>query len=423
MLRDYCYVNDNVDKNTFVGVHVTREDKRINFPLGYHLPIDLDDSATRKEILLLISVLAKNTDKEDSVIADGDSKSIVANTMPVQSYLYIIKDFLYSGYYKENEVVYCQSSKGKINWNRTVKSIRPMLQEKDAVYLDFITKKTTVNENDMLTLIHQYCVYESFMKIGWIFTSMLPSKPVLKLNAKMFNTVLRAKLANIFNDRLKVLIRNMLAVINNEDSSDESGEFRYGTYAFSAVWERMINRVYGVDNLKDYYPYTFWGGNKNEKNDDDYKNSSLRPDSVMLDPNNTSKVYVLDAKYYKYGNWPQQALLPKSADINKQITYGEYISEILHDGKDDVYNAFIMPFDANRDDWLKVKDEAEYTAEPSHLHWIGEATSIWKKNTKKYEHIQGILLDVKHLMQLNVSQDRNEMMELANLIEERCSVK
>lgn len=38
-------------------------------------------------------------------------------------------------------------------------------------------------------------------------------------------------------------------------------------------------------------------------------------------------VYVLDAKYYKYGATGKLSDLPESTSINKQITYGEFIAE------------------------------------------------------------------------------------------------
>ena len=48
---------------------------------------------------------------------------------------------------------------------------------------------------------------------------------------------------------------------------------------------------------------------------------------------------------------------------------------------------------------------------------IGVALSDWKSNKKEYEQIQGILVDVKHLMHSVVSKDDNEIAELARCIE------
>lgn len=66
----------------------------------------------------------------------------------------------------------------------------------------------------------------------------------------------------------------------------------------------------------------------------------------MLYNNN---IYVLDAKYYKYGATKNRFDLPESASINKQITYGEYIDAQadLKNPDSVIYNAFLMPFDKN----------------------------------------------------------------------------
>lgn len=49
-------------------------------------------------------------------------------------------------------------------------------------YLNFVTRKNPVSENELITLIHEYCVYESFLKLGWLFTSSMPSKPRIRFN-------------------------------------------------------------------------------------------------------------------------------------------------------------------------------------------------------------------------------------------------
>ena len=69
----------------------------------------------------------------------------------------------------------------KINWNRTIKQIRPQIDYNDnIIYLDFITRKTNYNEAELITLIHKYCVHESFSKIGFLFSSFMPQKSPLK---------------------------------------------------------------------------------------------------------------------------------------------------------------------------------------------------------------------------------------------------
>ena len=47
---------------------------------------------------------------------------------------------------------------------------------------------------------------------------------------------------------------------------------------------------------------------------------------------------------------------------------------------------------------------------------IGSASGNWKQNEKTYEHVQGILIDVKHLMKVGVRSDVDEISRLAQLI-------
>ena len=44
-------------------------------------------------------------------------------------------------------------------------------------------------------------------------------------------------------------------------------------------------------------------------------------------------------------------------------------------------------------------------------------TGNWKDNNKDYQHIQGVLLDVKHLMKIIVSQNEEEITNLSKIIE------
>lgn len=407
MLNDKCHINTNIGEDTFVGIKCNGNDISISFPLGYHLEQESDDQSVRKDILLLIDTLVvhgKRKDADAGFIADrkADTES------PLYAYIYVIRDFAARGYYKEGIVEYVSSKHGKINWNRTIKQKKPVIQDNDIFYLDFITKKNVINENDLITMIHQYCVYVSFVKIGWLFTEYKPPKPAIPFNRQWFSEALIAKLSNTFNDNNKILFQNLLKVINAEpDKGLESTDYSYGTYCFEYVWEHMIDTVFGIEDKEKYFPQTQWNLVCKNKV---YQNSALEPDTIMLYNNN---IYVLDAKYYKYG-WSKAARhLPDSASINKQITYAEYISgqQKLKKEGTGIYNAFIMPFDKTL--WA---DELA-----GNLHYIGEAVSHWKANDRKYERIQGILLDVKYLMQIAEKSSESDIMAMAKIIEEHCS--
>ena len=126
-----------------------------------------------------------------------------------------------------------------------------------------------------------------------------------------------------------------------------------------------------------------------------------------------NKYYVLDAKCYKYGRTGSQNDLPDSSSINKQITYAEYIAEQekytkIHGEGFKVYNAFLMPFNSIGNNWRTN----------GNLLRIGEAYGEWKSNKKSYEKVQGILIDVKHLMKISTRQNLDEIISLANKIQQ-----
>lgn len=402
-LFDRCRTNTNIESDVFVGIRRKDEYYEVNFPLGYHR--SEDEKGLRKDILSLINVLAKNTDKKESEVYVGLNRDDPSG-IPVQAYLYLIKDFFERGYYKERDTYRQVAKRGKIDWSRTIKTQKPLLQEDEAYYLDFVVKKNTINEDELITIVHKYCVYESFEKFGWLFTSFVPPKPKTGLNRKMMIAVVNDKLQNTFNDRNRQLFRNMIVVIKSMKDDSES-EFRYGTYRFEYVWEKMIDRVFGISEKAEYFPKTTW----NLANGSSHDNAFLEPDSIML---LHGKVYVLDAKYYKYGWSGASGHLPESTSINKQITYGEYIAEdkkFIKDGEHPVvYNAFIMPYDS--------KGKRFLTNRP--IHYIGSATSDWKSSQKKYENVVGILMDVKYLMGIDSRMDESEIIKLAELIEENC---
>ena len=406
-LRDRCNINTNYESDTFVGIKATKDDISVSFPLGFRL--GESDTELKKDILLLINTLARNTDKKISEIDKARDKAETA--LPIYAYLYVIADYYSRGYYKETETINKRAKRGKINWNRTVKTQKAFVDDGEIYYLDFITKYKNVNENELITLIHEYCVYLSFECVGWLFTSFRPKRPGLKWNKSLFRSVVKKKLATTFNDQNRQLFSNLLSIIESCGDDEAPKDYRYGTNDFEYVWEKMIDKAYGVQNKSDYYPSTRW-----RLCDGEHENSYLRPDAVMV---RDGKVYVLDAKYYKYGNTKIAEDLPDSADINKQITYGEYISQNdafrdAEGNRPQVYNAFIMPYDSF--------GEMFHTEEL--LHYIGSARSDWKSSdgTKSYEEVAGILLDVRTLMK-DYTHDDKKIMVLADLIESKIKTK
>ena len=231
-IRDRCFVNQNRDADTFVGLKCENGEFSVHFPLGFG--ISENDKELRKDIILLLDTIASTTGKKDSSIYNL-AKDYNYTAFPIQAYISIIKDYYERGYYQEREKQYVVSKRGKIDWNKTIKKQKPYVQENNVFYLDFVTRKNQINENELISLIHEYCVYESFNKIGWLFTARIPQVPRIKYNKKLFRSVLIQKNSNTFNDRNRRLFRDMLAVVEYLGDGDASLNYKYGT-------ERLLNR-------------------------------------------------------------------------------------------------------------------------------------------------------------------------------------
>lgn len=409
-IRDRCKISTNVDNDTFVGIICENGDFSVHFPMGFH--VSEDDKELRKDILLLMNTISMTTNRKDSEI-QGKSYEFNDLGFPFQAYLDVVYDYYSRGYYKEQEVEYSVSKRGKIDWNRTIKTQKAYVQNTDVFYLDFVTKKSMVKENELITLIHEYCVYDAFINIGWIFTESLPQKPSIKYNQKLFRGIVHDKLQHTFNDRNRILLNSMLEIIEYLGNNGSNINYKYGTYRFEYVWEALIDRVFGIYEKEIYYPSTTWNlGSAQYQVDEKYDNSSLRPDTIML---YNGDIYVLDAKYYKYGIYGNPAFLPKSTDINKQITYGEYIAgqdkfKSLHGSDYKVYNAFLMPFDSL----------SKYWNSSNKIIGVGHASGNWKNNLKEYETVQGILIDLKYMMKVKICHDEEKIKLLSKIIETEC---
>ena len=416
-LFDACSYNASLsEKDYFVGIKYENESLRINFPLGYKRASTEEE--LKKDVLNLIGVLSSLSDANESFIQNQKIAHKENVVFPIHAYLYLIKDFLTNGYYFEKEVVYTKSSNGKANWAKTARQVKPLLQDDSVFYTEFITRKVKHNENELISQIHQYCVWESFSKIGWLFSSFVPIKPRIKFNKSLFLSIIKTKLSQTFNEKTMLLFNYMIDVIEFLDKSSETKNFTYGTNEFEYIWESMVDSAFGEKNKTKYYPHCYWEIDGKEYSSDqlefkqlEFKQSALRPDTIMITDKGTEnqKTFVLDSKYYRYGESKHLNHLPMSGSIIKQIAYAEYIEnkensgELKHKSKA-IYNAFIMPYESKKAD--------------ENMKFVGSARTDYKAEDKPYYKIKAILVDTKWLME-NYNRNDKMIRELAELIERK----
>lgn len=394
-----CKIFDATSGNDFVGIEIKKDEIHITFPMGYNTNKD-DEDIARKDIILLLHTLKSNIKTKISVSNPND-KNVNFYNYPIQSYQYIITQFLKYEYYVEKDVIYTSGKRGKINWKRTIQQKKPFINNNSVIYLDFITKKNVSNEHTLLRYIHEHCVYISFLKLGWLYTNYMPNKPQYPFNKKLFLSIIKQSLQHTFDDRNKQLLDAMYNVILEcEEGSEIPKEYEYGTNDFEYIWENMIDRVYGDVDKDKYFPRTKWNIiNYNVEK----TNVPLRLDTII---NYDKKIYIIDAKYYKYGITKKNSDLPSTSSIQKQITYGEYLTSEAFKGfhgnsysEDSIYNAFLMP-----------------SKETNIYEYVGYATADWKNNNYQYEYVIAILINTKYLMEICREKNIKEIKTLTSII-------
>lgn len=396
MLSDYCLTSKE-SPDLFVGIKFKDGAPKVIFPHGYSIP--QDDKECRKDIFRLLAVLQKFTEHREG---DSNSEDDEISSVPIKSYQYIIQDFLSHGYYTENEIRYVRSQRGKINWKRTIQQEQAQIDNNNVVYLNFQVKTNQINSNNLLSNIHKYCVYFCFMKFGWLYFSAeyVPQKPEIPFNKKLFVGALNQALIDTYNDQKKLLFQSMLNVIQDSEEKTSLDSVAIGVNKFDPVWERMIDYVFGEDDKDRYFPHATWHIIKNGRVE---QSSALEPDTIMR---YQDKIYVLDAKYYQYGITGYISDLPATSSIQKQITYGKHIAEQMKEVPDNnVYNAFIMPYESKDDEIIK---------------FTSVATADWEtynNTTKNYAYVLGILLDTRWLIANYIKHNMSEIENMADKIE------
>lgn len=385
-LKLRCHINENGDSDRFVGIKIDSDNAMVYFPIGYQLPESEED--IRQDILQLIAILSEFTESNDNVLHMQNFEASQSVNFPVDAYMNIIRYYLnQQEYYKEKDLVRKRGDRGRKDWGATLKNNVAFFQEDGTPFFnDYTIVGTTPNEKNLITQIHKYCVYTSFKQLGWLFTPHLPSDPHIEEQHELFLYTLRKKLQITHNDKDKALFQSMISIIEFFDTQTTNKQLYFGTDRFEYVWEKLIDTVFGIPNKTEYFPRTGWKLCHGEQ----WHNCALEPDTIML---YGDKIYVLDAKYYRYGITGKPKHLPESTSINKQITYGEYIymQQRFKDQYGDnvpVFNAFLMPFNRESNEFETCDIFAN----------VGEATSNWKNNDLPYQRIQGIVIDTRFLM-------------------------
>ena len=449
-LNEICSCESKANSETeFVGIRCEKskedgaQETSIIFPLGYFK----DDTALRelpeeelRECVVNLFMVLSDPSLQEQIHQDSSISTFAEehgeSEFPMVSYLNVIRNFLDFGYLDEKEILYKKGANGKINWGRTIKAVKPVIteDEQNLVYLDFIARKVSYNEDTLITQVHKFCVHDALTKLGFLFGVEPSEDPLLDFDYDLFCNAIHSKLAKTFNDRDLHLLADLARIVeylagHKTEDGKTANEYYFGVKKFAPVWEAMVDGIFGKLpqglSKSDFNPHLkFVTNNSTDSNgetlvDDgdagESLRSTLRPDTIMVHGEGT---FVLDSKYYRYGMTGVKSHLPGAESVCKQMAYAERLKEIpAFAGMTSrgVYNAFVMPYCADAGKW----DESNAKFGKNGLFKMCRAGYIygdWKNpDARPYHKIHCILLDMKSVMQ-NYVNDKNAQEELAELI-------
>lgn len=390
-LKDICYVSSNYSNDNYVGIKFLDDDIKVYFPMGYEIPSD--NSECRKSIISLLKTISieRILNKSDSKYSLNNGKD---KEIPINSFLWIIDDYLKNGLYTDKEKIYKKGKNGKINWKKTLNT-KFYISNNSAIYLDPYVEKNTLEDN-IITDIHAYCVGASIDYIGWIFGNIpRPNNNIKVERIAYYVSIINKELIQSFDDKKKTLLMNLKMILEMSCGDYRIKMKNIGTNSYEYIWEYMVNSVYGNLDTKLYFPnskYHLIGFDNN------IESSSLRPDTVL---EVEKDLYILDSKYYKYGITKNPFDLPNTDSIQKQITYGDYAKNKIQKHRK-IFNAFIIPYNKYNNKFGLEKN----------IEYVGFAESSWRNSKELYDHISVILIDTKFLIDCYNKQTDNDISKL-----------
>lgn len=328
------------------------------------------------------------------------------------AYLWIINDYLTYGRYENREKVYQHGARGKIDWKKTLHT-NPAISKGNIVYTDIISEKKSQVDN-LLTEIYFFCVKRSVDALGWLYGIEFDANSVdyeRCYNKKLYLATINTELSHTFDDTKKTRLQNMKNVITGlDDDITQTREIVYGVDSYEYVYERMIDSMFSnIEDIKDFYPTAEWDLVVENK---PKESSKLRPDTVLEQKkeNGRKNLYILDAKYYRYGTTFSTKHIPETTSIQKQITYGEYVKMIKTGQYDEIYSAFVMPYSKNTNIYKdKFNKDIEFVG-IARAKWIDDAVETNRK-------IAGILVDTRFLINNWVKKNPDHINDLIEVIE------
>ena len=400
--------------NSFVGIKIMDGEATLFVPAAFR--VENNTKVLRKELLLFLKSISIAKSYERYKISDS-KESYKENVWPIESFLWLIQDYLQNGVFYNREKQYVSDGKGKIDWKRTLHNV-PIMSEGNVIYDKLICSRMTPT-NDLISQVYKICVYQSQINIGWLFgyDFTIDVQQIRSINEMIYAVTKEMK--QTYDDVKKIRFIHMLNVLRN--ISGENALSTYSTYGienYYYVFEAMVDKIFkGIPSYekKKYNPVGFWKIN----GQNEVESSNLRPDTIHKRNN---EIFIIDAKMYQYGITKEIGDLPTTTSMQKQITYGDYVKKVSEEGVQ-IRNAFVLPYDKTSDKFMHDDNIVKFN--DNNLAYIGEAYVSWRNEevVEEFDYVYTFLIDFNYLLNSYLGCDNTNIDILCDEINSRIEAK
>ena len=330
-----------------------------------------DKSSCRNLLKQVLKVLHRyNTNSQSIQLYSEHNQS--SSGSRISMIMALLDDYFQNGLYVNTQNIH------EFNWNRTINFIHPLWQEEDPYYLNFWTRRNTIDDKSFIQRIHECLLTICSCELEEIsLLDLLDINGVylteLSLNDLGTRDYLLSCITNElnleFNSRKQYVLKLMAALL--KDSFSMIGEDNidlFGTTSFNLVWETVCAEVFdnkltsplsdlpllstvkippnmlGIKprTLKDLIERPKW----TSIDDAVAFSDTLKPDLISVERNeNVCSFVILDAKYYTMRLESNKVEgQPGVGDVTKQYLYQLAYKEFIElNGIQEVKNCFLMP--------------------------------------------------------------------------------
>ena len=252
----------DLNGKSFVGVSRFGDSDKVSIvvPYGVYLDDEIDDTNEgqkeqyaflRRYVKAVQKALTSKHAKERLEEKAGIHNPIAA--------VNLLHDYLSMGKFVEYEQVSELTERGKIDFNQTIKKVRPTIVTDSFYYDQYITRKRVIKEGSFVAQVQCNVINDFMGHGGVVLFGQSISIPVAKVKLNDLTiTKLRKELSNTFNSRKENIIRWCISYIEgmrnlNEEEKD-GGTWKYAIIA-STFWEVMVDSVLSNQEERDKNKY------------------------------------------------------------------------------------------------------------------------------------------------------------------------